>query len=167
MTNTLRNFFGSGQPVQGFFLNDQLINFSSDPESINLPAPGKRPRSFIAPTILARDGVPVLGIGSAGGRRIPTALAEVVVRLAAHGESLTDAVAAPRFHLEGRDLEVEEPPGGDVVEVLLQRGYRIVEQLPTPEYYGSVQALLVDHQRRSITGVADERRDGGWDATTP
>jgi gamma-glutamyltranspeptidase / glutathione hydrolase len=167
MTNTLRNFFGSGQHVRGFFVNDQLVNFSSDPESINQPEPGKRPRSFLTPTILARDGAPILGIGSAGGRRIPTALAQVILGWGVHGQDLTEATRAPRFHLEGRDLEVEESLSRDLVRDLQARGYEVVETLPTPEYFGSVQALLVDHEAGTITGVADERRDGTWDATTP
>jgi gamma-glutamyltranspeptidase/glutathione hydrolase len=49
MTNTLSNFFGSGLVVDGFFMNDQLKNFSADADSVNAPAPGKRPRSFITP----------------------------------------------------------------------------------------------------------------------
>lgn len=167
MTNTLRNFFGSGQPVSGFFANDQLINFSSDPESINRPAPGKRPRNFLAPTILAQDGQPVLGIGSAGGRRIPTALAQVILGLTVHGQDLEEATASARFHLEEHELEVEESLGGSLADDLQVRGYEIVETLPTPEYFGSVQALLVDHEQGRITGVADERRDGTWEAISP
>jgi len=166
MTNTLRNFFGSGQPVSGFFANDQLVNFSSDPESINHPAPGKRPRNFLTPTILAQDGRPVLGIGSAGGRRIPTAMAQVILGLVVHGQDLEEATRAPRFHLEASELEVEASLGGSQADELEARGYEIVETLPTPEYFGSVQALLVDHEEGTITGVADERRDGTWEAVT-
>ncbi len=165
MTNTLRNFFGSGQTLSGFFLNDQLANLSSESDSLNRAEPGKRPRSFLTPTILAQDGEPVLGIGSAGGRRIPTAMAQVILGWAVHGQELEEATLAPRFHLEGRELEVEESLDNSVGDELESRGYEIVETLPTPEYFGSMQALLIEDG--VITGVADDRRDGSWDATDP
>jgi gamma-glutamyltranspeptidase / glutathione hydrolase len=162
LTNTLSNFFGSGLPVSGFFLNDQLKNFSPDPESINAVAPGKRPRSFITPTILAQDGRPILGIGSAGGRRIPFVTAQVLTRWAAHGEDLESAVAEPRFHLEVRDLEVEDSLAGDVESELAGRGYEITYTVPTTEYFGGMQGLVVDPDAGTVDGVADERRAGAW-----
>jgi gamma-glutamyltranspeptidase / glutathione hydrolase len=164
MTNTLSNFFGSGLPVSGFFLNDQLKNFSAEPDSINFPAPLKRPRSFITPTIVLEDGKPVLGIGTPGGRRIPNIMAQVLVRWAAHGEGLEDAVLAPRFHLERQTLEVEESPGNGVAGELTSRGYEVTTFVPTTEYYGGVQALIVDWDARTIDGVEDTRREGTWDA---
>jgi gamma-glutamyltranspeptidase / glutathione hydrolase len=164
MTNTLSNFYGSGLPVSGFFLNDQLKNFSAEPDSINFPAPLKRPRSFITPTIVLQDDKPVLGIGTPGGRRIPNIMAQVLVRWAAHGEGLEDAVLAPRFHLERRSLEVEESPGNGVVGELTSRGYEVTTFVPTTEYYGGVQALIVDWDSRTIDGVEDTRREGTWDA---
>jgi gamma-glutamyltranspeptidase / glutathione hydrolase len=166
MTNTLSNFFGSGLPVSGFFLNDQLKNFSADEDSVNAPAPGKRPRSFVAPTIVARDGRPVLGIGSPGGRRIPMMIAQVIIRWAGHGQDLATATAAPRFHLEGQRLEVEEPLDAGVVDELARRGYQVTTDVPTTEYYGGMQALLIDHDAGTLTGIADERRAGAWDAAS-
>jgi gamma-glutamyltranspeptidase / glutathione hydrolase len=164
MTNTLSNFYGSGLPVSGFFLNDQLKNFSADPDSVNFPAPSKRPRSFITPTILLEDDRPVMGIGSPGGRRIPNIIAQVLVRWAAHGQDLEEAVLAPRFHLEDRTLEVEEDPGNGHRSDLSSRGYEVTTYVPTTEYYGGVQALVVDWDQRTIDGVEDVRRTGTWDA---
>jgi gamma-glutamyltranspeptidase / glutathione hydrolase len=165
MTNTLSNFFGSGLPVSGFFLNDQLKNFSPEPDSINHVAPLKRPRSFVTPTIVLDDGLPVLGIGSPGGRRIPNIVAQVLVRWAAHGQSLEEAVLAPRFHLEQRRLEVEEALPNGVVDDLVGRGYEVTTFVPTAEYYGGVQALLVDWEAGTIDGVEDTRRVGTWAAS--
>jgi gamma-glutamyltranspeptidase / glutathione hydrolase len=161
-TNTLSNFFGSGLTVDGFFLNDQLKNFSRDPDSVNTVEAGKRPRSFIAPTIVARDGDPLIGLGSPGGRRIPMIVAQVVLRWAAHGQSLDEATAAARFHLEGRELYVEEGTSGEVVEALAGLGYEVYTEPPVTEFYGGVQALVVDHDAGAVSGVADERRDGAW-----
>jgi len=164
MTNTLSNFFGSGLPVSGFFMNDQLKNFAPDPESINHVAPLKRPRSFIAPMVVVQDGQPVLGIGSPGGRRIPNVVAQVLARWAAHGQAIDDAVLAPRFHLEDDTLELEDSPGNAVVGDLARRGYEVTTFVPTTEYYGAVQVLVVDWEDGSIHGVADVRRPGTWEA---
>ncbi|MFA9430710.1 gamma-glutamyltransferase family protein [Egicoccus sp. AB-alg2] len=162
MTNTLSNFFGSGLPVSGFFLNDQLKNFDPEPDSINHTAPGKRPRSFITPTIVLDDGRPVLGLGSPGGRRIPNIVAQVLVRWAALDEPLDDAVVAPRFHLEARRLELEEAVSDGERQALQQRGYEVTTDVPTTEYFGGVQVLEIDWDAGTIDGVADARRAGSW-----
>ena len=165
-TNTLSNFFGSGLPVSGFFLNDQLKNFSSDADSVNVAEPGKRPRSFVAPTIVARDGDPVLGIGSPGGRRIPMITSQVLLGWAHHDLGLDEAVERPRFHLEGRQLELESAPDDEVVEQLAAFGYEPTTDLPVTEYFGGVQAMLVDPDSGELTGVADDRRPGSWETAS-
>jgi gamma-glutamyltranspeptidase / glutathione hydrolase len=164
MTNTLSNFFGSGLPVSGFFMNDQLKNFAPDPESVNHPAPNKRPRSFIAPMILARDGDPVMGIGSPGGRRIPMVTAQVLINYASHGQDLETSVAEPRFHLEGQLMQTEEQLPDEVVSDLNGRGYEVTTEIPVTEYYGGMQALQIDHDAGEVDGIADERRPGDWAA---
>lgn len=161
-TNTLSNFFGSGLAVSGFFLNDQMRNYSRDPESVNHVAPGKRSRSFITPTIVARDGAPVLGIGSPGGRRIPAMVAQVLALWAAHGLPIDEAVARHRVHVEGRDLEFEAPPPNGVAAELRASGYTLVTDIPLEEYFGAAQVLLLDAESGELTGVADDRREGTW-----
>lgn len=165
-TNTLSNFFGSGLQVHGFFLNDQLKNFSRNPESVNFVAPGKRPRSFSAPMVVARDGRPILGIGTPGGRRIPSMIAQVIIRWAGWGEPIEQAVRAPRFHLENRVLHVEESPPGDVVAALTARGYEVTVAVPSTEFYGAMQTLVVDWDEGRIHSADDGRREGAWDAAS-
>lgn len=163
-TNTLSNFFGSGLQVSGFWLNDQLKNFSRDPESINAAGPNKRPRSFTSPLILTQDGHPVLGIGSPGGRRIPAMVAQTIIRWAGHDRDLEGSVEAPRFHLEGRILQVEETPPGEIAPELRAIGYEVTTEVPTIEYYGAVEALMIDLDEGRVRGVADSRRVGEWDS---
>jgi gamma-glutamyltranspeptidase / glutathione hydrolase len=165
MTNTLSNFFGSGLAVSGFFLNDQLKNFAPDPASVNAVAPLKRPRSFVAPMMLLQDDRPVLGIGSPGGRRIPNAVAQVIVRWAGHGEDLETAVQHPRFHMERERLLIEAPIDDDAYEQLLAWGYEVREHLPTTEYYGAIQALEIDWDTGEVSGADEIRRQGTWAAT--
>ncbi len=168
MTNTISNFFGSGLYVDGFFLNDQLKNFSEDEDSPNLPAPGKRPRSFIAPTmVLTEGGEPVLGIGTPGGRRIPLMVVEVIADWLDRKVPLAEVVAAPRFHLEGHKLELEEEIPDEVVESLQRRDYTVEVFQEIPTYYGAIQALAVDYDKDELYGVADERRGGAWKVGTP
>ncbi len=159
MTNTLTHWFGSGDYHAGYFLNDQLSRFSAIESAANRPAPGRRSVSWSAPlTVLDDAGRPVLVIGTPGGRLIPNILTGVYARWAWHGQSLQDAVAAPRFHLEGSTMRVEEAMSEEVVDELAARGYAI-EVVPDEMYsYGSVNALEIDPETGALTGAADPRR---------
>lgn len=168
MTNTLTNFWGSGQYELGFFLNDQLRRFSIGGGSSNVPEPGRRSVSWSLPALVTdQEGRPVLGIGSPGGRRIPNVLTQVLVRWGLHGQSLEEAVAAPRFHLEGADLHVEQLPAGEVADELYARGYASISVPSPPLYFGSVQALEVDHEAGAVKGARDTRREADWDVGAP
>ncbi len=161
-TNTLSNFFGSGQYVDGFFLNNTLDNFSSHSTSLNYYEPGKRSRSFSAPTIIISDDK-VLGIGSPGGRRIPTVMAQVLSRHLYMEESLEDAVNAPRFYGESGKLYIEKEFPEDLTAEMISRGYTLEPKL-LPIYFGGIQALELDKEKHDITGIADIRRSGTWDS---
>lgn len=162
MTNTLTNFWGSGQRELGFFLNDQLRRFSIGGTN-NEPEAGRRSVSWSLPVMVLDDqGRPVLGIGSPGGRRIPTILGNVLVRWGLHGEPLDAAVEAPRYHLEGDVLEFETLPDDGVAASLLDRGYAGLEEPTPPYYFGSVQALEIDHDRGTVGGALDPRREGAF-----
>jgi gamma-glutamyltranspeptidase/glutathione hydrolase len=166
MTNTLTSFWGSGQEVGGFFLNDQLRRFDLGSGPANAPEPGKRSVSYSSPTIVADgDGRPLLGIGSPGGARIPTTLTHVLLRWGFHDQSLQEAVDGPRFHLEGGVLYTEQLPARTVAR-LRELGYAVQQGEPFPLYFGSVQALEVDYERAEIRGAQDPRRAGTFAVTT-
>jgi gamma-glutamyltranspeptidase / glutathione hydrolase len=100
---TIEQTGGSGVtvPGRGFLLNNELTDFNFVPlfagvPDPNLPAPGKRPRSSMAPTIVLDDGKPVLALGSPGGASIITTVLQTLVNRLDLGMSLPDAVAAPR-----------------------------------------------------------------------
>lgn len=162
MSNTVTRFWGSRQEVGGFFINDHLIRFTTGRTSANEPEAGRRPVSYMAPAVLLDDqDRPVLVIGSPGGRRIPNIQAEVITRWALLGQPLQEAVDAPRFHLEGDQLQVEELPGATVSE-LSDRGYAITRVPLSWSLFGSVQALELDHSAGELTGAVDERRTAAW-----
>ena len=88
-------------PGRGFLLNNELTDFNFTPTQgsapdPNLPAPGKRPRSSMAPTILLSHGKPFLATGSPGGSTIITTVFQILVNRIDLGMTLPEAVAAPR-----------------------------------------------------------------------
>jgi gamma-glutamyltranspeptidase/glutathione hydrolase len=102
-TLTIEQTGGSGivVPGRGFLLNNELTDFNFTPTQgtapdPNLPAPGKRPRSSMSPTIVLDDGRPVLALGSPGGSMIITTVLQTLLNRLDFGYSLPDALAAPR-----------------------------------------------------------------------
>ncbi len=88
-------------PGRGFLLNNELTDFNFTPTQgsapdPNLPAPGKRPRSSMSPTILLRDGRPFLAVGSPGGSTIITTVLQILLNRLDLGMTLPQAIAAPR-----------------------------------------------------------------------
>jgi len=160
VTNTLSNFFGSGENVEGFFLNNNLNNFNNIKNSLNYYEPGKRSRTFTAPTILKKDDE-VIGIGTPGGSRIPMMLTEVLVRHLLFKDSLQDAIDAPRFSIENNHLYTEFQYPMSVREELEGMGYDVKEK-SSAIYYGGIQAIVIDQKNNRIYGGADPRRQGTW-----
>lgn len=166
MTNTVTNFWGSGQYTAGFFLNDSLERFNDIGNAgLNVARPGARSVSWSAPSLLLdAERRPVLAVGLPGGRQIPSTLATVIALWALHDLPLSDAVMAPRFQLLPDDtLRVEQ---GAPVADLQALGYRVQVSENTP-VFGSVQALEIDWDARTIIGFADPRRAAGVTYTTP
>ncbi|MDH3425981.1 MAG: gamma-glutamyltransferase [Acidimicrobiia bacterium] len=97
-TLTIESTGGSGitVPGRGFLLNNELTDFNVTGDGPNLPAPGKRPRSSMSPTIVLDDGAPFLAVGSPGGSTIITTVASILFNRIDRGMSLAEAIAAPR-----------------------------------------------------------------------
>lgn len=107
LTCSLEQGFGSATtvPGAGFILNGQLYDFTPpnhiDDSSPNKPAPGKRPRSSMSPTIVVERGAPVLVTGAQGGAKIILGVVQAVVNTIDHGMPLGLAVDAPRVDARG------------------------------------------------------------------
>jgi gamma-glutamyltranspeptidase/glutathione hydrolase len=102
-TNTIEQIAGSGitVPGRGFLLNNEMTDFDFAPSAPgvydpNLPAPGKRPRSSMSPTIVLKDGAPYFATGSPGGSTIITTVLQILINHIDFGMSLPAAIAAPR-----------------------------------------------------------------------
>ncbi|MEV7561135.1 gamma-glutamyltransferase [Streptomyces sp. NPDC089795] len=101
-------------PGRGFLLNNELTDFSFAPAAPgvpdpNLPGPGKRPRSSMAPTIVLEDGRPVLAVGSPGGATIITTVLQTLIGHLDRGLPLVDAIAAPRASQRNQTTTELEP----------------------------------------------------------
>jgi gamma-glutamyltranspeptidase / glutathione hydrolase len=114
MTSTIEGPFGSQLVAGGFFLNNELTDFTFTPEKNGAPvanrvAAGKRPLSSMSPTIVFdRDGRAVLALGSAGGKRIIMHVAKTLIGVIDFGLPLDRAIALPNIYFDDGHLEVEQ-----------------------------------------------------------
>lgn len=169
ITTTLNGSFGNGVVVSGagFLMNNEMDDFTTAPGQPNLyglvqsdanaVAPGKRMASSMSPTIVIKDGKPVLVIGSPGGSTIPTSVLQVFLNVAVYGKSLEEAVAAPRYHHQGVPEDIFYEKGRtpeDVVHALVAMGHSVKEREPI----GDVNALMIGDGK--IYAVADPRHGG-------
>ncbi|MFD3999032.1 gamma-glutamyltransferase [Streptomyces sp. NPDC058548] len=160
-------------PGRGFLLNNELSDFDFTPitpgvPDPNLPGPGKRPRSSMSPTIVLRDGKPVIAVGSPGGSTIITTVLQTLVNRFDLGMSLPEAVAAPRISQRNRALTEAEPdflasPERTALEGIGQRFVLAPQTFtPLPEI-GAVAALEFGRDGK-VTAVAEPQRRGGGSA---
>ncbi|KZZ82571.1 gamma-glutamyltransferase family protein [Bacillus sp. SJS] len=163
VTNTLGEFFGSKEQVNGVFMNNALSNFSEDPKSANRMEPGKRPNNYTSPSILENDKE-IVGIGTPGGKRIPTVLAQVLVQREFFGSSWQEAINQRRFYIEDNEITMEPGYPENVRNKLEKRGYD-VRVKESPFYYGGVMALTIDKDTKKVSGAADPRRTGTWSSS--
>ena len=170
VTYTINGNFGANvvAPGTGFFLNNEMDDFTAKPGTPNLYglvqgepnaiAPGKRPLSSMSPTLVEKDGRVFLVLGSPGGSRIITTVIETIMNIVDHGMPPQEAVDAPRLHHQWRPDEVYFERSGlppDTVEQLAETGYQLVEQRP----WGAVELIEIANGR--LYGASDSRRSAG------
>jgi len=165
MTTTVESIFGSGRAVGGFFLNNQLTDFSfravEDGRPVaNAVAPGKRPRSSMSPIIvLDQSGRFFAALGSPGGSAILAYDAKTLIGLLDWGLTMQQAIELPNLYARGSDFYGEVtrfPP--EVLAGLAERG--IVVKAGRGEESGLHGVVL--GPRGALEGGADPRREGEW-----
>jgi gamma-glutamyltranspeptidase / glutathione hydrolase len=145
VTYTINDSFGAKVIAgnTGFFLNDEMDDFTAKPGvpnmfglvqgKANAVAAGKRPLSSMTPTIVLKDGKPVLVVGTPGGSRIITTVLEVIVNVIDHGMTLQEAVDAPRIHHQWWPDTIAAKPfalSADTSKALTAMGYKVVDLEP-------------------------------------
>lgn len=180
VTYTLNNWFGARVTAAGtgVLLNDEMDDFTAKPGApnsfglvqgeANAIAPGKRPLSSMSPTIVTRDGKPVLVLGTPGGSRIISAVVQTIVHVVDYGMDLHAAVAAPRFHQQWLPEATNLEEGALTSEVrgrLESMGHRFAK----PQEANHLAAIIVGAPalgaepigRNRYFGVTDPRRRTG------
>lgn len=181
VTTTLNNSFGSKVFVEnsGFFLNNEMDDFSSKPgypnffgvigSEANSIQPKKRMLSAMTPTIVLKNNKPHLILGSPGGPSIITSVFQTILNVLEYNMNVNDAVSSPRFHHQWYpDLIVmeDEAYSNDLNSILSQKNYLIVK-LPIEEDtlgvykrsdIGAVDAILIDDNGK-VFGGPDLRRE--------
>jgi gamma-glutamyltranspeptidase / glutathione hydrolase len=172
-TLTIEQTGGSGMvvPGYGFLLNNELTDFNPEPlfEGVpdpNLPAPGKRPRSSMSPTIVFRDGRPVLAIGSPGGATIITTVLQILVEHLDRGASLPEAIAAPRVSQRNSDPGDAEPAFLATAEAAelqaLGEQFRVAPATaPLPAEIGAAAGIAFGRHGLLQAAAEPVRRGGG------
>src|SRR5205814_4736731 len=124
----------------------------------NLPGPGKRPLSSMSPTIVLKDGKPVLVTGSPGGSRIISAVTQVIVNAIDYKMDIAAAVAAPRMHHQWlpEDVRFERGFPEDVLAELKAKGHKVIDQL------GQTSANSIGVTPHGLLGAPDPRTRGAW-----
>jgi gamma-glutamyltranspeptidase/glutathione hydrolase len=170
LTQSINDFFGTGIVPEGtgFLLNNHMADFSSDPGSANAPAPEHRPVSSMGPLIMFKNGKPLLVLGSPGGTRIFSSLAQIILNLTEFSLSLDEAIEAPRFFSysaagKPRPISVESRLPETTIQELQKIGHEVRVREAYDKYFGGAQGIMFLPQKRLILGGADSRRDG-WGA---
>jgi gamma-glutamyltranspeptidase / glutathione hydrolase len=167
-TYTLNFSYGVGLVAEGtgVLLNNELDDFTAKPGTANaygligytsnLPGPRKRPLSSMTPTIVMKDGKPVLITGSPGGSRIISTVLQVIVNAIDFRMPIEAAVSAPRLHHQWQPDEAIVEPGfaPDVLDELTRRGHKIV---PVPPLT-AVNSIAITAE--GYVGAADRRTRG-------
>jgi gamma-glutamyltranspeptidase/glutathione hydrolase len=159
MTTTIENAFGSRLMVRGFLLNNELTDFSFRTHKEGVPianavAPGKRPRSSMAPTIVLKDGRPVLVVGSPGGSRIIGYVAKTIV---AHLDWEMDVQQAVSLGHAVNRFGTYDLEAGSAMEAMAPELEALGYKVKIRDLNSGINAISIGD---SLLGGADPRREG-------
>ncbi len=155
MTTTIESAFGSRIMVRGFLLNNQLTDFDFMPGGANAVAPGKRPRSSMAPTIVFRGDEPSLAVGSPGGSMIINYVAKALVGTLDWGLDIQAAIELPNFGSRNGPTLIEQGSRYEPLGVPLSGLGHQVDTIPLTSGLHGIERISGGWR-----GGADPRRDG-------
>ena len=181
VTTTLNNSYGSKVYVEGagFFLNNEMDDFSSKPghpnfygligSEANSIQPKKRMLSSMTPTIVLKNNKPSLIVGTPGGSTIITSVFQTILNVYEFGMNIQDAVDAPRFHhqwLPDVIIIEKNSPDNTIDSLLREKNYNVIalpfefdiSGMSPRSSIGAVDAIFID-DKGNVSGGADSRGD--------
>jgi gamma-glutamyltranspeptidase/glutathione hydrolase len=170
VTTTLNDSFGSRVTAAGlgFLLNDEMDDFAAKQGVPNMfgliqgpansIAPGKRPLSAMAPTIVLKDGKLFLVLGSPGGPRIITTVANILMGVLDYGMNIQEAVNAPRFHHQWLPDVISVEQGFPPAEIKPLEG--MGHQVKVGDHWSDGECIMIDPKRGERLGASDMRNNG-------
>lgn len=173
LNQTINTAFGSKViiPGTGVLLNDEMDDFAVQPgipnafklvgAEANAVAPGKRPLSSMSPTIVLKDGKPVIVTGAAGGPTIITQALLLLTHVIDDGMLPAEALAEPRFHHQWNpdELKIEKKFGEGTLSRVKALGHKLAES----ESFGACQAIYFDGSKKLFFPANDPRVPGKAD----
>jgi gamma-glutamyltranspeptidase/glutathione hydrolase len=163
MTTTVESLFGSQRMAGGFFLNNQLTDFSFRPTDdngqpvANAPAAGKKPRSSMSPTIAFKDGQFHMAVGSPGGNSIIGYVSKSIVGMLDWGLTPDDAIELPNVVARGAVMAEERRFDPAIIEGLKALGHTFRTGRGAE---GSGLHAIMLMPDGTLAGGADSRREG-------
>jgi gamma-glutamyltranspeptidase / glutathione hydrolase len=174
MTYTLNDWFGAKVVATGtgVLMNDEMDDFTPNPGATNIYgsvqgsanaiAPGKTPLSSMTPTIITRDGKPVLVLGTPGGARIITAVLQTILNVIDYGMDIQEAVDAPRIHQQWLPEQTKTEPyalSPDTRRLLEGMGHRFEDEAQA----NHVAAIMIGAPRLGGAAIGRNKYYGAND----
>jgi gamma-glutamyltranspeptidase/glutathione hydrolase len=147
-------------PGTGLHLNNMLGEEDLNPAGYHLHEPATRVPSMMAPTVVLRDGLPELALGSAGSNRIRSAILQTTLAVVDGGLAAEKAVRRPRIHVEDDVVEAEPGIDPEALDRLEARGWQVRRWKEQNLFFGGVQAVARQPETGALSGGGDPRRGG-------
>ncbi len=159
LTHSLGMSSGVITPGLGFMYNNSMINYHPLAGHPNSYAPGKSRTTGMAPTIIYKEGKPVLVLGAPGATRIITSILQVILNVIDFGMSISDAVHAPRCDCEGELIQCQARIP-ELVCAEIRKKHPVVRMPYSHGGLGLVHAITIDPVSGKLSGAADTGSDG-------
>jgi gamma-glutamyltranspeptidase/glutathione hydrolase len=156
LTASLGRLFGSGVvvPGTGVLLNNGMMWFDPEPGRVNSIGPGKRSMSASTPALVFDEDGPLMALGAPGGRKVITAVLQVMLNVLDFGLGMQAAISAPRIHNEIGPIHADVRLPAGVIQELRRMGHEVVTRDETylSSYFGRPNGVLIDRANGVLRG---------------
>ncbi|MFW6076001.1 MAG: gamma-glutamyltransferase, partial [Chloroflexota bacterium] len=156
LTSTLGALFGSAVVIRGtgIVLNNGTMWFDPRPGAVTSIGPNKRILSAASPLLLMRDGKPLAALGSPGGRRVISAVYQMIVNLVDFNRGMQGAISAPRLHSEGPGTDISSRFPEETLRELERLGHQLAvhEESLSNSFFARPSGILIDQQTGELRG---------------